>query len=182
MRQRKPFRETDLCKVLVLLIELVIIVAFIWFVVYVYRSLGFADAIADGETIEAYAICTPDDYVNVRSRPNKSGAEIGRLDPGDMVLLDGREKNGYLHCVDLSFEQSEGWVFSGYIVYDKPKLMNAEYTVVSNGKLTARKYVDGYRTGRLKPMTVVTVYYWSEEWCVTNKGYLRSEYLEYGGF
>ena len=184
-KNRRPFRETDLCKFIILLIELAAIAAFIWFAIYVYNVFDFSSAFADEygtDVIRAYAICTKDDYVNVRSKPGKTGTEIGRLDPGDMVLLDGQEKNGYMHCVNLSFEEETGWVFAGYIVYDEPVYVDAEYTVVSNGMLTARKYVDGRRTGRLKPMTIVTVYYWSEEWCVTNKGYLRSEYLEYGGY
>lgn len=178
----KRFTDTEAWKIIRTLIEILLIAAFIYGCIWLYRSLGFAEAHAEDEwTYKGYAICTPDDYVNVRSRPGKNAESIGRLEPGDMVLLDGDEKNGYLHCVDLSFERSEGWVHSGFIVYDPPRRVDAEYTVTAKKRLFARKYVNGRKVRTLKPKAVVTVYYWSSEWCVTNKGYVQSEWLEYGG-
>ena len=180
---KRRFRDTELCKILILLVEIALIAAAVYGVIWVYRAFGFAEALADYEyeTYNGYAVCAPDDYVNVRDRPNKNSASIGRLEPGDAVELDGDEKNGYLHCVELSFESTEGWVFAGYIVFDPPQYVHEEYTVVSLGRLAARKYVNGRRTRWLKPMQVVMVYYWSEDWCVTNKGYVRTEWLECGG-
>lgn len=179
---KRRFRDTDTCKILILLLEIALITAFIYSVVWLYRSFGFADAFADEVwTYDGYVICMPDDYVNVRNSPNKNSSSIGILEPGDVVKLDGDEQNGYLHCVDLSFEQSDGWIHSGFVVYDRPEYKNERYTVIANKRLAARKYVNGRRTRWLKPMTVVTVYYWTPEWSVTNRGYVRSEYLEFGG-
>lgn len=180
---KKRFRDSDACKILITLLEIALIAALIYGCIWLYRSFGFAEAFADSTwTYKGYVICTPDDYVNVRARPNKNAEAVGRLEPGDMILLDGDERDGFLHCVDLSFEQSDGWIHSGFVVYDQPKLVNEEYTVVAKKRLFARKYVNGKKTRTLKPMTIVTVYYWSEEWCVTNKGYVQSEWLEYGGY
>ena len=181
--KRKRFTDTDAWKIILTLIEIALIAAFVYGCIWIYRSFGFAEALAEDDwTYKGYVICMPDDHVHVRSGPGKKSGEIGWLEPGDMILLDGEEKNGFIHCVDLSFEQSEGWIHSGYVVYDPPIRMDAEYTVVAKKRLWARKYVNGRKTRALKPMAIITVYYWSDEWCVTNKGYVQSEWLEYGGY
>jgi len=175
---KKHFRDTDLCKWLIVIIELAMIVAAVWFCIYLYTTAGFAEG---AEWQEAFIICKPGDYVNIRPHPNKKCEELGRLDAGDRIMLDGKKKNGYLHCVDLTMEQSEGWVFAGYVVNTRPERMDREATVVSIGRLAARRYVDGKRTKWLKPGTVVTVWFRSDEWCVTNYGYIMTEYLELEG-
>ena len=172
----KRFRDTDLCKWLIVAIELALIAAVIWGCVSLVSSLGLAD---DYE--EAWIICRPGDYINIRPNPNKRGEPIGRAECGYRLTLDCKKGNGYLHCVDLSLEMSEGWVFAGYVVFDEPELLNQSATVVSKGRLAVRKYVNGKRTRWLKPMATVKVYYWTDEWCVTNYGFILSDYLEMDG-
>lgn len=129
-------------------------------------------------TTAAYVICTPGDYVNIRPRPNKKGDEIGRFEPGEVVYLDGVRKGEYLHCVGLRLEDTEGWVHMGYVLYDPPEEIGRPGRIVAKGRVAARKNVNGRRTRWLKPGTELTVHYWSNEWCLTSKGYVQSQFVE----
>ena len=133
--------------------------------------------IAEEEYETMYAICQPGDRVNIRPFPNRNLTE-GWLETGDEVLVDGRKRNGFIHCVGLNNESGEGWVHKGYLVWDKPERVSCIGTVISRGKLAARKNVGGKRVRWLKPGGTVKVYYVSDEWCVTNCGYVKTEFLE----
>lgn len=163
----------DVFKVIVMFILIAILITGI---IICLKDIGLAE-----EYEEAYVLCMPDGYVNVRERPNKKGDPIGYLYVGDKVYLDGKKRNGFLHCVNLTYEVQDGWVYKGYIVYDEPVLTNWTATIVSKGRLAARKCIDGKRTKWLKPMATVKVYYWTDEWCITNCGYVKSMYLEMDG-
>ena len=130
------------------------------------------------ETEKYFILCNPKTVLNARSRPNKRGSVIGYFMCGDSVTVDEHEKNGYCHCPELLFEASEGWVAKGYLVEDEPIVEEVNATVVASGRVACRNKVGGKRIRWLKPGTVVTVYAYSKEWCVTNRGYIRTEYLE----
>ena len=157
-------------------VEIIILFAVIVLVAVVIHGVGVAETYDD--VTEAYILC--DDYVNVRPFPNKKGEPIGRFEAGDKVFLDGKKKNGYLHCVDTGLE-ADGWVFSGFVVYDEPIKMYQSAVIVSKGRLAARKYVGGKRTRWLKPLATLKVWYWSDDWCLTNCGYVQTKYLELEG-
>ena len=176
---KKNFMETELFKWLKVIVELIIIAAIIVAAVLFLQDLGLADEAEQHDVM--YVICTPGDIVNIRPHPNKHGEPEGFLEPGDMVFVDGKKRNGYVHCVLMHNEAGEGWVFAGYLVEDEPEFLNRNATIVSKGRLAARKYVGGKRTRWLKPMATVRVYYWTDEWCVTNCGYVQSRYLEVDG-
>lgn len=173
---KKRFRDTEAWKWIRTALEILLIAAILYGAIYIYTSFGFGEAKA--EDIQ-YVMCM--DYVNVRYSPNKKQEPIGRLETGDAVMTDGKTKNGYVHCVNLDFEYSEGWVHAGFLVDDPPETIGQNATIVSKGRLAARKYVDGKRTRWLKPMATVRVYYWSDDWCLTNCGYIQSKYLELEG-
>ena len=160
-----------ICKTI---LEIVILLAIIFSVIWLYQSVGFSER----ELTEAYVLCA--DYVNVRQFPNRKGEPLGRFESGDVVYLDGKKKNGYRHIVDTGLE-SDGWIFAGYLVYDEPIKTDQSAVIVSKGRLAARKYVKGKRTRWLKPLASVKVYWWSDEWCVTNCGYVQTKYLELEG-
>ena len=86
-----------------------------------------------------------------------------------------------MHCVGLTTEAGEGWVHKGYLVDEEPVYLNQNATIISRGRLAARKYVNGKRTRWLKPLATVKIYYWTSEWAVTNCGYIKSKYLELEG-
>ena len=132
------------------------------------------------EEIDCWVMCQPDSWVYARLNPNKNSMEIGRLECGDHIYTDGKEKNGFLHVYVL-FEYGEGWVHKGYIVYDEPqKPVFQETTIQSNGRVKARKTIGGKRRCWLKDEQKIKVYMYSEEWAVTNKGFVQTQFIDLG--
>ena len=176
-REREQTKQEFWRSVIITVIEIAAIIFVVWMLILASENIVFSDAKADryDDVTEAYILC--DDYVNIRRHPNNNDEPLGRFETGDVVYLDGKKKNGYLHCVD-SMGNDDGWIHAGYVVYDEPEAMRQKAVVVSPGRLAARKYVGGKRTRWLKPLATVTVYYWSDEWCLTNCGYVQSRYLE----
>ena len=157
--------------------EILIIAGVIWLVVSLVQDIG----LAEDATEVKYVICAPGDYVNIREKASSRSESIGRFEPGYEVYTDGIRKNGYLHCVHLGLELDEGWICEGYTVDEHPEYLNCTATIVSKGRLAARKNVGGKRTRWLKPMATVKVWYWTSEWSLTNCGYVQSEFLDLDG-
>ena len=172
----KRFRDTEAWKYIRTLFQICLIVVAVMLILLLWNALMRTVNAEDLTT--GYVICQPDDFVNIRKSPKKKSDIIGWFETGEEVFLDGKEKNGYLHIVNTGLEVNEGWVSSLHVVFDEPASVECIATIVSNGRLAARNGVDGKRTRWLKPMASVKVHYWSNEWCVTNCGYIRSEYLE----
>ena len=82
---------------------------------------------------EAWVLCQPDSYVNIRERASSRSAYAGMLMSGDQIWVDGRTKDGYAHCENMSNELGEGWVHAGYIVFEEPDEVNKECRISSNG-------------------------------------------------
>lgn len=134
---------------------------------------------AFAEEEEAWIICQPGSYVNVRESPKKSGTEMGRLELGDKVTTDGKTKNGYSHCVDLSMEQTEGWIFTGYLTDEEPEIMDAAtFQIRAGGRTASRRWVDGPVRKWIQPGKQVKVYAMNSTWAVTNRGFIRSDFIE----
>ena len=175
MKERTPEEKAAVrhvaARIAVTVAEIAMIAIIIAAIVFFMQTSGLAET----EYTEAFVICTPGDVVNVRPGPSRKGEEVGRLEAGERIWLTGKKRNGYLQCETVGIS---GWIHSGYVVYDEPERMNAEATIVSRGRLAARKNVGGKRTRWLKPGATVKVWYVSEEWCVTNCGYIRTEFLE----
>lgn len=174
------FRDTEAWKYIRTALEILLIIAVIYGLVHLYVSFGFSEAGADewDDVTEAYVLCA--DFVYVRTYPNKKGEPLGRFESGWKVWLDGKKKNGFLHVIDTGLE-ADGWIYKGFIVYDEPIKVGQNATIVSKGRLRARKYVNGKRTRWLKPLATVKVFWWSDEWCCTNCGYIQTKYLELDG-
>lgn len=177
---KKNFLETEAWSWIKTFLELLLFGILITLAVLGLQSVGLAEEWDEHEEeFElAWVVCMPNDYVNIRSKPSSHGLFTGYLEPGDMVYLDGKRRNEFYHCVGLSTEAGEGWVHGGYLVRDEPEYIDRDAKIISNGRLAARKYVDGKRTRWLKSKATVHIYYWSEEWAVTNCGYIRSRFLE----
>lgn len=140
-------------------------------------ALNIINAKADAQTVKCWVICQPGDYVNAREAPSTRSEVVGRLDGGDPIWITGKTKNGFAQ-IDASFEVSTAWVYSGYIVFDEPKYLGGEqYTIRSNGRVAARKRINGDRRAWLVDGSTVKVYWWSAEWCVTDKGFVKTEFI-----
>lgn len=126
---------------------------------------------------ELYVICKPGTEVNARISPRKGAEVVGRYDCGDRIETDGIERNGFVHAVNVSLEVSEAWISKRYLVDDRPLIREMRVIVVSPVRVRARSGVDGQRLAWLKPEQEVTIFARSDEWCVTNKGFVRTEFL-----
>ena len=174
----KEAKET-IRKSLIVAVEIILMVIVVYTIICLLNSIGFAE---EG-TITAYVICQPGDYVNIRSSAKFGNNLIGRLDSGDPIEIDGTVRNGFMRLVNMPLESaSDAWVYAGYIVYDEPvNVHEREAIVVSNHNLAARKNCTGRIRRWLKTGTELIVYWFSETWCVTNKGFVMSQYIELDG-
>lgn len=163
-------------KILIALIEFVLIVLFAILLVIGSRSLGLSEG---DETFTAWIICQPGDFVNAREKPSRKSRECGFFEGGYPVTTDGVIRNGFLRC--YGFETGVAWVHTGYVVYDEPEQVEITAYSVARGRLAARKYIGGKRRCWIKVNEDLTVYWISDEWCVTNRGFVRTEYLEMEG-
>lgn len=162
-------------KLLVTVLEIVLIALVVYTVITVLNSTSFGE-----ELTEAYVICQPGDYVNVRMSPSKKSQAIGYIESGEQFLTDEQMKNGFIHCYGIG-ECGEGWIHAGYVVFDEPVRVDRIAYSISKAKLAARKYIGGKVRKWLKNMTSVTVYWMSDEWCVTSSGFMKTMYLEMEG-
>ena len=151
---------------IILLIAITLINAVIW--------LDKAVADADGYFI----LCHPESFVNARLSPNKHGSLIGYLMCCDYVAVDGQKKGDFIHCTGLTFETSEGWICKGYLVTTEPVVETYKATVAADGRVACRNRIGGKRIRWVKPGSEVTVFAHTEEWCVTNKGYIQTKFLK----
>lgn len=163
-------------KIVIALIELVLIIALAILIIFATRSIGYSE---EDPCFTAWVICQPNDFVNAREKPSRKSRECGYFLPGDPVETDGYSKNGFLRC--YGFETGVAWVSEGYVVYDKPELVDCTAYSIAKGRLAARKCIDGKRRCWVGVNEEVKVSWMSSEWCVTNKGFVKTEFLEMEG-
>ena len=133
---------------------------------------------ASGESERVFVFCNPETSVNVRRTPQMGADVSGYLDFGDWVETDGEKKNGFLHVLGIT-ENGEGWIFAGYVVEDEPiKLENARAYIAASGRVMSYRWVAGKKNGWVSNNAEVKVFALSDEWAVTNRGYIRTKYLE----
>ena len=144
--------------------------------VAVLMALMLLFGVACAEGYDLWALC--ENYVNIRAKPSSHSEAIGYLTCGDGIETDGKVKGRWIHCVNLSCEVSDGWVFGEYLTDDQPTFIDADYKIVSSGRVALRKSIDGKRKSWLKPDSTVHVLWMSDEWTLTTKGYIRTEFVE----
>lgn len=137
-----------------------------------------ASSLGETDEFEAWVICQPGDYINVRMNPSRKSEIVGYADAGDSILVDGTVRNGYLRVYDIG-EAGIGWIHKGYVVFDEPERVSCTATVVSRAKLAARKYIKGKVRKWLHNMDKLKVYWISADWTVTNFGFVKTEYLDF---
>ena len=123
-------------------------------ILFTVFMLGYADVVAsaDSTTAKAWIMCQPGDYVNVRERASRKSDSFGRLDTG-----------------------------SALIVFEEPVSMNGRKMVIrSNGRVACRKCIEGQRRCWAYDGDEVSVWYMADGWAVTNKGFIRTEFLQEG--
>ena len=140
-------------------------------------SNSILEARAEGQTVRAWIMCQPKDYVNARMGPSTKSDSIGMLETGYEFEIDGKTKNGFAHAY-VSLEADQAWIHSGYIVFSEPINMGgAKRTIRADGRVACRKRIGGERRCWVNDGDVVRVYYQSDEWSVTDKGFIQTQYI-----
>ena len=124
-----------------------------------------------------FILCRPGAEINVRERPKLKSDAVGVKFFGEMIITDGKEKNGFVHAINLLSETGDGWIYKGLLIDEPPTACRGKAQVFSAGRVACRKYADGKITGWLADGSEVEVYAVSEEWTVTDHGYIRTEFL-----
>lgn len=128
----------------------------------------------------AYVICSPESFVWMRTQPKFRAQEAGYLYAGDMVETDGRRSGNWVHVLCDTNESGDGWVYSGYLVGDKPEIYQSGMdATTTKGKVRVRQYAGGKITKTLKKGTKLTAYVVSSEWTLTDAGFIKTELLEF---
>ena len=121
----------------------------------------------------------PGSTVTVRAEPRKKSAERGYLECGDSFQTDGESVDGWITCGS----GEGGWVYSGYVVTEKPEKVGAAYVCVAKKRVACRKWIGGPqvdgRAGWLNNGETCQVFLMADGWAVTSRGYIKSEWLEF---
>jgi len=135
------------------------------------------------EIIEGWIMCQPDSCVNIRMKPKKSSIAFGELYLCEKIYTDKKVINGYLHCVNVPAEVTEGWVSKAYVVFDEPHKPRHQLRniIVEQGRVAARRTISGKVRTWLYSGDMLYVYAISEEWCVTSAGFVKTEFIDNGG-
>lgn len=158
-------------------IKLLLILAIMVCALLLLQDTGLAEE----DTEDVWILCSSDSFVCVREAPRKTSYAFGGATCGTRLQTDGKVKNKYIHVVNVPAEETSGWISLQYIVHSEPIRIDQGATVVSNGRLAARKGINGKVQYWLEPMSQVTILWWTDEWCLTNKGYVATEFLELDG-
>lgn len=154
----------------------IIFIAVAWTIVLIaviFALVAYNDCFAE----EMYVLCKPEVEINVRHTPRKGGEIIGNLECGDAVQTDGKKRNGYVHVTGLTFEYTDGWIFAGLLIAERPYISEGHCQIVTDTRVAARHYIGGKRRGWIRPGQTITVYAVGEEWTITDRGYVRTEFL-----
>lgn len=126
----------------------------------------------------AWALCKT--YVNIRMHPSTKSMSVGRLYCGDGIETDGVYKDGWMHCINLLCEMDEGWIYAGYMTDNEPEQIDTECKINANGRVALRNQVNGDRIAWIQPGGKINVLWKSDEWSLTSRGYIKTEFLEFG--
>lgn len=134
---------------------------------------------AEEKTIPCWVICQPGDYINLRLEPDKHSMCVGFLECGDEFETDGVSRNGFIRVMGAG--DTECWIYSGYVVTEKPETVFSNYCVVARNRVACRRWVEGPQV-KTRPWltngTELQVFYIAEGWAVTSRGFVRAEWLE----
>ena len=137
---------------------------------------------AEEKLIPCWALCKPGEgnQVWVRSSPHKGNNIDGWVEAGDAFYTDGKSRNGFIHAYGVG-NAGEGWIYCGYVSTEEPVEVNEQYVCVALKRVAIRRWISGPQVenyGWLTNGSNVFVYFLTSEWAVTNKGFIRAEWLE----
>lgn len=128
---------------------------------------------------EAWAMCQPDSNVYIRSNPSFNADVVAILEVGDQVETDGKKDGVWVHAF-FTCEAGEGWMHRGYMTYSEPDVYRDGISAETAYKqVNARRCAKGKINRKLKKGTQLTVFVTSDEWSITNLGYIQTRYLAF---
>ena len=131
------------------------------------------------EPITMYAVCN-DSHINVRAKPSTKAEICGYLDFGwDVQVIDSvKDATGNVwYKVEGISEYGYGYVYGSYLIDYMPVVIDKEYKVNANGRVALYNKINGKRSGWAKNGSVLHVKIWSDEWALTDNGWIRTMYL-----
>lgn len=132
-------------------------------------------ASALSETV--YVLCQPDSFVYIRQYPKKGAELAGYAELGDELETDGIRRNGFLHILGLD---ADAWISAGFVTEYPVIVKTVEGWIESGGRVACRRSINGTRRKWLKTGTEVVIFARADDWAITNRGFIQTEYL--GGF
>lgn len=124
-----------------------------------------------------FVLCQPNSYVNLRQHPRKGAELAGYAELGDELETDGVKRNGFLHVLGLD---ADAWINAGFVTEYPVTVETVFAQVESNGRVACRRAINGTRRKWLVNGTELTIYAYADDWTITNKGFIKTQYL--GGF
>ena len=97
--------------------------------------------------------------------------------PGAEVNVREKEANGFVHVVNLNAETNSGWIYKGLLSEDEPIPSTGKAQVFGATRVACRKYADGKLKRWAYEGENVEIYAISERWCVTEYGYIMTDFL-----
>ena len=142
-------------------------------------------ASVENTMVKCWIMCKPGkpgecSYVYAHRTPDKRSEIVGRLDFGDYFMTDAESKNGFIWADGIG-EYGEAWIYCGYVVTEEPKIVNEQYVCVAKTRVACRRWMGGPKVEKTPWLTNgsnVFVYAIADGWAVTNRGYIKSEWLE----
>lgn len=126
---------------------------------------------------EVWILCHPDSFVCLRDEPRKTSCDFGGATCGTKMETDGKTKGGYMHVSGLAAEAESGWVSAKYVVHSEPHEVNKDMVVSADGRVAIRKCVGGKITGWLYDGDIIHVLWACDEWAITTRGYVMTNFL-----
>lgn len=160
-------------------ILIIIVIAAVVMAAAYFTEMNACRAAAEDTLIRCWILCKPGSRVTVRRTPDKRAMEVGQLEVGDWFMTDAVSSNGFIRAYGIG-EYGEGWIYCGYVSTEEPKEVNGRFCCVAKKQVACRRWMDGPQTETpwLKNGSQVKVYWKTDEWAVTSRGYIRSEWLE----
>jgi uncharacterized protein YgiM (DUF1202 family) len=124
-----------------------------------------------------YIACSPDKKVNVRTKPSIDSSIIGYFGISESVTIDDI-KGEWSHCIDLSFEASEGWIYSSYLTESTITIEDRRGIILGEGRVAKRDSIGGNRIGWINPGDSITIKAYTDEWVITPAGFISREYVD----
>lgn len=133
------------------------------------------------EAVTMYCVCQ-DSRVNVRAKPSTKASVEGYLEFGWDCRVTGsaRDSSGTVwYRVEGTTELGYGYVCASYLITSEPTRVDRQAKISADGRVAVYNRVDGRRKAWAKVGEDVQVRVYSDTWCLTDRGWIRTEYLRF---